>query len=90
MIFKYHFSQKELSLLGEIADFRSAVGNPQNVPRTFVILDSKEVLKNYWGCIKDSEANRKEALTGKRWKILRTSKNNDSNTKHMKYVRSRW
>ena len=63
--FKYHFSQRELSLLGEIADSRSAAGNLQNVPSTFVIADSKEVIKNYCGYIKDSEANRKRLSQAK-------------------------
>lgn len=51
MIFKHHFSQKELSLLEEIADSWSGAGNVQNVPRTFVIMDSKEVIKTHWSCI---------------------------------------
>lgn len=51
MIFKHHFSQKELSLLEEIADSWSGAGNVQNVPRTFVIMDSEEVIKTHWSCI---------------------------------------
>lgn len=48
MIFKHHFSQKELSLLEEIADSWSVAGNVQNVPRTFVIMEA--VIKNHWDC----------------------------------------